>query len=172
MALERNELYETLRERIRIFLTSKVGEQMAQELTQQVLLVMWRKYADKTSPEEAVKIAVGIGKKLLLARFRDSRPIVDTPVDEIPLADSRPLPGDEEDENPQVVVFREFLTSPRCTEQCRKLFQLDLAGIEIEQVMTRMNTSSKQDIFNWRHRCRKTAKEFIWSRISAHGGRR
>src|SRR5262245_16236095 len=69
-AVEKDAILQKLRERIVAFATSRVRRDVAEDLAQNVLLLLTTKYADKSEATDLVPLAFRIVGFMLTAHFR------------------------------------------------------------------------------------------------------
>jgi len=84
------DLHAALRERILAFAVSRYGRQMAEDVAQEVMLVLHQKYSHVTDPAQLVPLALQITRFKLVAQARKSVRRGENrqlDVDEAPIAD-------------------------------------------------------------------------------------
>jgi RNA polymerase sigma-70 factor (ECF subfamily) len=157
--VERDEVFQHLRERIRAYAASRIGSPSADDLAQETLLVLHEKYAAVTQPEEVLALAFQIVRFKLAAHMRKSVRRGETTavsVDGLMLAD----PGI----SPEVAAERQELKErlvaalSRMGERCRELFRLKLEGKDFEAIRLYFGAASINTVYTWDLRCRQQLK--------------
>ena len=154
--MNRNEIISCLRERILAFATLRVSRAQAEDLTQEVLVVLHEKYPQVTELTELVPLAFQIVRFKMLDAHRKSLrrgEYNQESVDDLPLAD----PGD----NPMIQldqkqrVDRLLAAIGQLGERCRELFKWKLEGNSFPEIQKLMGQTSINTIYTWDLRCRK-----------------
>ena len=154
--MNRNEIISCLRERILAFATLRVSRAQAEDLTQEVLVVLHEKYPQVTELTELVPLAFQIVRFKMLDAHRKSLrrgEYNQESVDDLPLAD----PGD----NPMIQldqkqrVDRLLAAIGQLGERCRELFRWKLEGSSFPEIQKLMGQTSINTIYTWDLRCRK-----------------
>ena len=154
--MNRNEIISCLRERILAFATLRVSRAQAEDLTQEVLVVLHEKYPQVTELTELVPLAFQIVRFKMLDAHRKSLrrgEYNQESVDDLPLAD----PGD----NPMIQldqkqrVDRLLAAIGQLGERCRELFKWKLEGNSFPEIQKLMEQTSINTIYTWDLRCRK-----------------
>lgn len=167
--MDRNQLYAELHARILRWATSKVGVGRADDLAQEVMLELSRKYAHLEDPEDLLPVAVQILKfKTWGDNRRRSRRKEDQqlPVDEVLLAYEGPSPE-------QWVIDREVRrllpkAIRRLSKPCRELIGLQLEGISLKEIIERFGVPSGT-IYARSSRCREALKKEL-AKLLGGGG--
>lgn len=154
--MDRDQALEALRERILAFATLRVSKDLAEDLAQDVLVVLHDKYARVTELTELVPLAFQILRFKMLDFHRKALrrgEYNQTSIDDLPLAD----PGDD----PAVLLDRRRRVDrllgaiDRLGERCRELFRLKLEGASFPDIQRLMGQRSINTIYTWDLRCRK-----------------
>jgi len=167
----RNQILELLRERIVRFAASRVGEGAlanAQDIAQEVLLLLHEKYPALDRVEDLLPLSIEIARfKILAARRKTIRRGENTQVsvDDLPLAGSGPDPLEQ-------TVRRERLEQLEAAlkdlgDRCREIFRLKLQGLSFIDIQKRLNVGSINTLYTWDFRCRKELRERLgndWDR--------
>lgn len=160
-----------LRERIVAFAASRSAGAHAEDLAQEVLVLLHEKYGHLDRPEDLVPLAFQI-LRFKLAAFRRKAArrgeydAVD--VDVFPPASDAPDPA-------TVLERKELLARlmggiARLGERCRELFRLKLQGRSFAEIQGLMDAGSLNTVYTWDHRCRKQLLEALGGRWEATGG--
>ena len=154
--MNRNEIISCLRERILAFATLRVSRAQAEDLTQEVLVVLHEKYPNVAELTELVPLAFQVLRFKMLDAHRKSLrrgEYNQESVDDLPLAD----PGD----NPMIQldqkqrVDRLLAAIGQLGERCRELFKWKLEGSSFPEIQKLMGQTSINTIYTWDLRCRK-----------------
>jgi len=154
--MDRDQILVGLRERILAFATLRVSRDRAEDLVQDVLVVLHEKYAHVTELIELVPLAFQVLRfKMLDAHKKAFRrgEYNQESVDELPLAD----PGDDpakQLEHKQA-VDRLLQAMSQLGERCRELFKWKLEGKSFPEIQKLMGQNSINTIYTWDLRCRK-----------------
>jgi len=154
--MDRNQILASLRERILAFATSRVSREHAEDLTQEVLVVLHEKYPAVTDLTELVPLAFQILRfKMLDAHRKAFRrgEYNQESVEELPLADPGDDPITQLDQ--QQRVNRLLAAIMQLGERCRELFKWKLEGKTFPEIQKIMEQQSINTIYTWDLRCRK-----------------
>ena len=154
--MTRDEILTSLRERILAFATSRVSKDLAEDLTQEVLVLLHEKYARVTELTELVPLAFQVLRfKMLDARRKSLRrgEYNQESVDELPLANPGDDPATLLDQKQR--VDRLLAAVAQLGDRCRDLLTLKLEGHSFPEIQTRMGQHSINTIYTWDLRCRK-----------------
>ena len=154
--MDRTEILERLRERIFRFAASRLREDAAEDLTQEVLLVIHEKYSALDRAEDLLPLALEITRlKLWAVRRKIVRRGEDkqVSVDELPLADSEPSPLENAEWRERLERLETALTE--LGERCRELFRLKLEGYSFPEIQKQLKVASLNTLYTWDLRCRK-----------------
>jgi len=159
--VERNRLLELLRERIVRFAASRLGGgDAAQDIAQEVLLVLHEKYSTLDRAEDLVPLALEIARfKMMGARRKTVRRGEHTQVsvDDLPLASGAPDPFEETARHEQIERLESALGG--LGERCRELFRLKLEGLTFSEIQKRLDVASINTLYTWDFRCRQQLLE-------------
>jgi RNA polymerase sigma-70 factor (ECF subfamily) len=154
--MTRDEILTSLRERILSFATSRVSRDLAEDLTQEVLVLLHEKYARVTELTELVPLAFQVLRFKMLDAHRKSLrrgEYNQESVDELPLANPGDDPATLLDQKQR--VDRLLAAVAQLGERCRDLLTLKLEGNSFPEIQTRMGQHSINTIYTWDLRCRK-----------------
>jgi RNA polymerase sigma-70 factor, ECF subfamily len=158
--MDRDQILLRLRERIVGFAASRLGRDVAEDLAQEVLLVLHRKYSHLTAIEDLLPLSLKIVRFKMVAQIRKShRRGEDTqvPADETPLADGGPDPLDQAERRQMIERLERAMTA--MGERCRELFRLKLEGRSFSEIRESLGVKSINTIYTWDFRCRKELLE-------------
>jgi RNA polymerase sigma-70 factor (ECF subfamily) len=160
--VERDEILLRLRERILAFAASRLRKEMAEDLTQDTLLLLHQKYGHVTRLEDLVPLAIRILRFKATAAWRKAhrrKENTAVPADEMPLPDFSM--------NPAGIAERKDLLERMKTAlaglgaRCRELFGYKLDGLSFPEIQERMRVSSLNTVYTWDHRCRERLRELM-----------
>jgi RNA polymerase sigma-70 factor (ECF subfamily) len=158
----REELLEKLRERIVGFAASRIQRDAAEDLAQEVLILLHEKYGHLERLEDLLPLSLQIVRYKMMALRRKAQrrgEYTQVPVEEIQLADHRvdPLAAAQQRE------MRERLIAAisKMEERCRKLFALKLEGKSFAEIQDSLGAGSINTIYTWDFRCRKHLLELM-----------
>ena len=158
--METNHILEKLRERILRFAASRVSREAAEDIAQEVLLVLHEKYSSVDKPEELVPLSIEIARfKIMGARRKVVRRGENTQVsvEDLPLANHDDDPFVQTSKREQLEQLETALQS--LGERCRELFRLKLEGLSFPEIQQRLKVDSLNTLYTWDFRCRKELRE-------------
>ena len=154
--MEREQILTNLRARILSFATSRISREAAEDLTQEVLVLLHEKYARVTEVAELVPLAFQVLRFKMLDAHRKSLrhgEYNQEPVENLPLADPGDDPAQQLDQKQRVDRLLAAIT--QLGERCRELFKLKLEGNSFSEIQRLMGQTSINTIYTWDLRCRK-----------------
>jgi RNA polymerase sigma-70 factor, ECF subfamily len=158
----REEILLKLRERIVGFAASRIQRDAAEDLAQEVLILLHEKYGHLEKLEDLFPLSLQIARfKMMAGRRKAQRrgEYTQVPVDEIQIADGAadPLAQTEQRE------MRERLLAAvaQLEGRCRKLFALKLEGKSYAEIQAILGAGSINTIYTWDFRCRKHLLELM-----------
>ncbi len=154
--LSREEVLGKLRERILAFATSRGLREGAEDLAQDVMMVLHEKYPNVTELTELVPLSFQVLRFKMLDRHRkmlrrgeynlesvDDHPLVDP-------GDDPSLQAEQKERVTQLIAAIQQLG-----ERCQKIFRLKLEGHTFPEIMNIFGEGSINTIYTWDLRCRK-----------------
>jgi len=160
LVMHRDQILAGLRERIVAFVTLRATRDAAQDVAQEVLLLLHEKYPHVTALDELVPLSLQIARfKLLDAHRKALRrgEYHQVPVEALQLADPRGNPGLEAE---QKQLLERLLTAIAALgERCRRLFQWKLEGKTFPEMQRLLDAPSVNTVYTWDFRCRKALLE-------------
>ncbi|CUS38162.1 putative RNA polymerase sigma factor [Candidatus Nitrospira nitrosa] len=154
--MDHDQILTALRERILAFATSRVSRDHAEDLTQDVLAVLYDKYSHVTELGELVPLAFQILRYKMLDAHRKALrrgEYSQESVEDLPLADTGDNPMIRLDQKQR--VDRLLTAIVQLGERCRELFTWKLEGKSFPEIQTLMGQVSINTIYTWDLRCRK-----------------
>jgi RNA polymerase sigma-70 factor (ECF subfamily) len=151
-----------LRERIVGFAASRLQRDAAEDLAQEVLILIHEKYGHLERLEDLLPLSLQIVRFKMMALRRKAQrhgEYTQVATDEIQLVDGTadPLELAERRE------MRDRLVNAvsQMGERCRKLFALKLEGKSYAEIQTMLGVGSINTIYTWDFRCRKQLTELM-----------
>jgi RNA polymerase sigma-70 factor (ECF subfamily) len=154
--MDRDQILASLRERILAFATSRLSRDQAEDLTQEVLVVLHEKYPRVTDLTDLVPLAFQVLRFKMLDAHRKSLrrgEYNQESIGDFPIADSRDNPGIELER--KQTVDRLLKAMRQLGERCRELFKWKLEGKSFREIQRLMGQASINTIYTWDLRCRK-----------------
>ena len=145
-----------LRERIVAFAASRYQRDFAEDLAQEVLIVLEQKYSHLDRIEDLLPLGLQILRfKMMGARRKMVRHGEHTqvPVDDLRLAD--PGADPEQSTAKKMMVERLRKALGELGERCRDLMKYKLQGRTFPEIQKLMGAASINTIYTWDLRCRK-----------------
>jgi RNA polymerase sigma-70 factor (ECF subfamily) len=168
----RTAILSQLRERMVAFAASRYAGAHAEDLAQEVLVLLHEKYGHLDRIEDLLPLAFQILRfKLAAHRRKAARRGEYEAVD----VDAFPPPSDAPD--PATVLERKELLArlmggiARMGDRCRELFRLKLQGLGFAEIQGLMGAASLNTVYTWDHRCRKQLLESLGGRWEGPAGR-
>ncbi len=159
-ATERDSVLAALRERIVAYAASRISRDAAEDLAQEVLLVIHEKYSEVRQAEELLPLSMQILRYKMMAYFRKSaRHGEEVPVDELPLAGDGDSPEDQA--RKKEISLRLAAAVKKLGEECKKMMRLKLEGRTFAEIQAILRVKSINTIYTWDHRCRKRLLELM-----------
>lgn len=168
----RTEVLTRLRERIVAFAASRYAGAHAEDLAQEVLVVIHEKYPHLERPEDLVPLAFQILRFKLAAHRRKA-----ARRGEYDAVDVEVFPPVSDAPDPAAVLERkELLTRllagvARLGDRCRELFRHKLQGRTFAEIQGLMGAATLNTIYTWDHRCRKQLLELLGGRWDGSAGK-
>jgi len=154
--MSQDKILASLRERILAFATLRVSRAQAEDLTQEVLVVLHEKYPSVADLTELVPLAFQVLRFKMLDAHRKSLrrgEYNQESVDDLPLADPGDDPATQLDQKQRVA--RLLAAMAQLGERCRELFKWKLEGKSFPEIQKIMGQTSINTIYTWDLRCRK-----------------
>jgi len=154
--MDRDQILTSLRERILAFATLRVSRDHAEDLAQEVLVVLHDKYSHVTELTELVPLAFQVLRFKMLDAHRKSLrrgEYNQESLEELPLADPGDDPVTQLDQKQR--VDRILAALSQLGQRCRELFKWKLEGKSFPEIQKLMSQTSINTIYTWDLRCRK-----------------
>lgn len=166
--MTRDEILERLRERIVAFAASRMGRETAEDLAQEVLVVLEEKYTHVTELGELLPLSLQIVRfKMAGARRKSLRrgEAGQVSIDELQVASMAANP--EEQARRRESIERLTAAVQKLGERCRELFRLKLLGRSFAEIQEHFGAASINTVYTWDARCRKNLLEMMGGRWDA-----
>lgn len=158
--VDRDQTLGRLRERILRFAASNLSKDLAEDVAQEVLMVLHEKYAAIDRIEDLVPLSLEIARfKIWGARRKSVRRGENTQVsvDDLPLAGREPDPLEQTERRQRLDNLERALK--QLGERCRELFRLKLEGYGFAEIQRLLKVESMNTLYTWDFRCRKQLAE-------------
>jgi len=158
----RDDLLRKLRERIVGFAASRLQRDAAEDLAQEVLILLHTKYGDLERLEDLLPVSLRILRFKMLAYRRKGRrhgEATEVPVDEIQIADGHVdalTTLEQREARERLIAAIEHLG-----ERCRKLLALKLDGKSFAEIQSILGAASLNTVYTWDFRCRQQLIEAL-----------
>ena len=160
--MERDEILSKIRERIVAFAASRLSREVAEDLAQEVLLILHEKYSDVTDLTELLPLSFQVLRFKMLDFHRKSLrrgEYNQVPIEDLPLQDRGDDP--ETDIARKQMVERLIEAMNKLSPRCRDLFRWKLQGKTFAEIQSLMGQSSINTIYTWDFRCRKQLLDLL-----------
>jgi len=158
----REQILQKLRERIVSFAASRIQRDAAEDLAQEVLILLHEKYGHLERLEDLLPLSLQIVRFKMMAFRRKAHrrgEYTQVPVDglQVPDGATDPLAAAEQRE------LRERLTAAvsKLGDRCRKLMALKLEGKSYAEIQSILGADSINTVYTWDFRCRKSLLELM-----------
>lgn len=158
--MQRDEILARLRERIVAYAASRLQRDVAEDVAQEVMLLLHTKYSEVSGLEDLVPLSLQIARFKIAGFHRKAhRRGEDTQVsvDDIPLADSGMNPGEYVEK--RELLERLTAALGQLGGRCREMFRLKLQGKNFGEIQRIMGAGSINTVYTWDFRCRKQLVE-------------
>ncbi len=170
--VERNDILRKLRERIVAFAASRTQRDVAEDVAQEVLLVLEEKYAGLDRIEDLLPVSLQIARfKMTAGRRKVVRRGENTqvPVEDWPLSDGW---DGEADAARREQLDRIAAAVKTQGERCREMFRWKLEGWTFPEIQKKLGADSLNTVYTWDSRCRKQLLEKLgggWGSAASAG---
>jgi RNA polymerase sigma-70 factor (ECF subfamily) len=158
----RDEILRKLRERIVAYAASHLSRDVAEDLAQEVLMLLHEKYAHLEQVEDLLPLSFQIVRfKVMALRRKSARrgEYDQVSITDIPLPDLGPSPADYVERKELVDRLRQAL--PKLGDRCRELMRLKLQGKTFPEIQKIMGAAALNTVYTWDHRCRKNLLDLL-----------
>ncbi len=160
--MEREEILGRLRERIVAFAASRIARDVAEDLAQEVLILLEEKYPHVAGLEELVPLSLQIVRFKMAGLRRKAQRRGEysrVNVDEIQLPDLAADPAASLERKERVERLSAAIS--RLGDRCRELIRLKLEGRTFAEIQEHFGAGSINTVYTWDFRCRKQLLELM-----------
>jgi RNA polymerase sigma-70 factor (ECF subfamily) len=160
--VQREEVLAQLRERIVRFAASHFAGDAAEDLAQEVLMLLHEKYPHLERVEDLLPLSLQITRfKMMSLRRKTVRhgEYSQVSISDIPLPHLEASPADRFER--KQMLDRLARAVPQLGERCRELIRLKLQGKSFPEIQRILGVSSINTIYTWDHRCRKSLMDLM-----------
>ncbi|HYP13381.1 MAG TPA: sigma-70 family RNA polymerase sigma factor [Bryobacteraceae bacterium] len=166
--MNREEILARLRERIVAFAASRMSGDVAEDLAQEVMMVLHDRYPEVDQLEELLPLSQQIlrfkmaGLRRKVYRRGEKGQIS---LDEIQLPDGAPNP--EAQAQREETLRRLTRAVEKLPFRCRELMRLKLLGRSFAEIQEELEAASINTVYTWDARCRKQLLDLMGGRWEA-----
>jgi RNA polymerase sigma-70 factor, ECF subfamily len=156
------ELLEKLRERIVRFAASHLSRDAAEDLAQEVLMLLHEKYGHLERLEDLLPLSLRIVRfKMFAVRRKAARrgEYSQVSIEDIPLPDTDWSPADYVEH--KELLERLARAMGQLGDRCRRLMRLKLEGRTFAEIQKIMGAGAINTVYTWDHRCRQHLLELM-----------
>jgi RNA polymerase sigma-70 factor, ECF subfamily len=160
--VQREEVLAKLRERIVMFAASHIQRDVAEDLAQEVLMLLHEKYAHLDRPEDLLPLSLQIVRfKIMSLRRKAVRhgEYNQVSITDIQLPDLDQNPADAAERREMLERLTQAVA--QLGERCRELIRLKLQGNSFPEIQKIMGAGAINTVYTWDHRCRKNLLELM-----------
>ena len=161
-SVEREEVLGKLRERIVRFAASHISRDVAEDLAQEVLMLLHEKYAHLESAEDLLPLSLQIVRfKIMSLRRKNVRrgEYTQVSITDLPLPDLDSNPSDYVER--KEMLERLHHAVGQLGGRCRELIRLKLQGKTFPEIQKIMGAGAINTVYTWDHRCRKNLLDLM-----------
>ena len=151
-----------LRERIVAFAASRIARDVAEDLAQEVLVVLYEKYGHLDRVEDLLPLSLQIMRFKMVAAKRKSYRHGEhsqVSVDDMPLAGREPSPEEAYERQQRLQLLGNAMK--QLGERCRKIMGWKLEGKGFAEIQKLLEAESINTVYTWDSRCRKQLLELM-----------
>ena len=156
----RDEILARLRERIVLFAASHLSRDVAEDLAQEVLMLLHEKYAHLDKVEDLLPLSLQIVRFKIMSQRRKSvrrGEYSQVSISDIQLPDLDANPADFVERKQMLERLSKAMSG--LGDRCRELLRLKLQGKTFPEIQKIMGAAAINTIYTWDHRCRKNLLE-------------
>ena len=167
--MDREEILVRLRERIVAFAASRIAGDVAEDLAQEVLMLLHEKYAHVERLEELLPLSLQILRFKIMAVHRKAERRGERgsiSVDDVQVPDLGPDPAAYVERKEMLERLRRAMGG--LCERCRQLMRLKLEGKSFVEIQNQMGAGSINTVYTWDFRCRKELLDLLGGSWEVH----
>lgn len=160
--MDRGRILLKLRERIIAFAASRIGRDAAEDVAQEVMLLLEEKYAAVDNLSELLPLSLRIARfKMMAWRRKTARhgEYSQVSVDDLPLPDPGLDPLEQAERRETVERLEKALAA--MGRRCRELFRMKLEGKSFDEIRKALGVKSLNTVYTWDFRCRQRLLELL-----------
>jgi RNA polymerase sigma-70 factor (ECF subfamily) len=160
--VQREDVLAQLRERIVRFAASHFAGDAAEDLAQEVLMLLHEKYPHLERVEDLLPLSLQITRfKMMSLRRKTVRhgEYSQVSITDIPLPDLEASPADQFER--KQMLDRLARAIPQLGERCREMIRLKLQGKSFPEIQKILGVAAINTIYTWDHRCRKNLMDLM-----------
>ncbi len=158
--MQRDEVLTRLRERIVAFAASRLSRDVAEDLAQEVLMVLHDKYAHVEEIQELFPLSMQILRFKIVAQRRKSYRRGEpgqVSIDDIQLPGAAPDPATYAERRELMAKLETAIAD--LGDRCKEIFRLKLLGRTFPEIQVALSAASINTVYTWDSRCRKQLLE-------------
>ena len=155
-----DEILSRLRERIVAYAACHISRDLAEDIAQEVMLLLHTKYGQVSALEELAPLAIKIARFKIAGVHRKAHRRGEdrqTAIEDVALADPGISPSDYLERKQTLERLAKALG--KLEGRCRQLFRLKLEGKSFAEIRVALGVGSINTIYTWDFRCRKQLLE-------------
>jgi len=155
-----DEILSRLRERIVAYAACHISRDLAEDIAQEVMLLLHTKYGQVSALEELAPLAIKIARFKIAGVHRKAHRRGEdrqTAIEDVALADPGISPSDYLERKQTLERLAKALG--KLEGRCRQLFRLKLEGKSFAEIRVILGAGSINTIYTWDFRCRKQLLE-------------
>ena len=160
LRVEREQVLAKLRERIVRFAASHLSRDSAEDLAQEVLLLLHEKYAHLESVEDLLPLSLQIVRFKIMSQRRKSvrrGEYTQVSISDIQLPDLEANPAEYVERKQMLERLAKAMSG--LGVRCREMMRLKLEVKTFPEIQKIMGVAAINTIYTWDHRCRKNLLE-------------
>ena len=160
--MEREEILARLRERIVVFAASHLSRDVAEDLAQEVLMLLHEKYAHLDRVEDLLPLSLQIARfKIMSLRRKTARrgEYNQVSVTDIPLPDLDANPAERCERKEKLERLKRAVSAAGRT--LPRTDPAEAAGPDFPEIQKIMGAGAINTVYTWDHRCRKNLLELM-----------
>jgi RNA polymerase sigma-70 factor (ECF subfamily) len=160
--VSRDDILSLLRERIVAFAASHLSRDVAEDVAQEVLILLHEKYPHLERVEDLLPLSLQIVRfKTMSLRRKAVRrgEYTQISVTDIPLPDLDSSPADAYERKELLERLSQAMS--RLGGRCRELMRLKLQGRSFPEIQKILGVAAINTVYTWDHRCRKNLLDLM-----------
>jgi RNA polymerase sigma-70 factor (ECF subfamily) len=160
--VNRDQILSQLRERIVAFAASRISKDMAEDLCQEVMLLLHEKYAHVEELTELVPLALQIMRFKLMSQRRTAQrrgEYTSVSVQEIQLPDLGISPAGEFERKQMLLRLEAAIR--KLGDRCQQIIRWKLEGKGFAEIQELLHAASINTVYTWDYRCRQNLLELL-----------